>query len=112
TEEVTGIDLVKQQISIANGDELEIDQSDVAFKRHAIECRINAEDPACNFAPCPGTVGLYYPPGGPGVRVDSHVYSGYVVPPYYDSMIGKLICFGNTRKLALERAYRALSEYL
>ena len=112
TEEVTGIDLIKQQIRIANGEKLEFDQSDITFEKHAIECRINAEDPARNFAPSPGTIGLYYPPGGHGVRVDSHVYSGYTIPPYYDSMIGKLICFGSTRKEALERAYRALSEYL
>ncbi len=112
TEEVTGIDLIKQQIYIANGDKLGMDQGDITFERHAIECRINAEDPARNFAPSPGTIGLYYAPGGPGVRIDSHVYSGYVIPPYYDSMIGKLICFGSTRKVALERAYRALSEYL
>ncbi len=112
TEEVTGIDLIKQQIRIANGEKLEFDQGDITFERHAIECRINAEDPARNFAPSPGTIGLYYAPGGPGVRIDSHVYSGYVIPPYYDSMIGKLICFGTTRKVALERAYRALSEYL
>jgi acetyl-CoA carboxylase, biotin carboxylase subunit len=112
TEEVTGIDLIKQQIHIANGQKLEFDQGDITFEKHAIECRINAEDPARNFAPSPGTIGLYYSPGGHGVRVDSHVYSGYVIPPYYDSMIGKLICFGSTRKVALERAYRALSEYL
>jgi len=112
TEEVTGIDLIKQQIRIANGLKLEFDQSDIKIEKHAIECRINAEDPARNFAPSPGTIGLYYAPGGHGVRVDSHVYSGYVIPPYYDSMIGKLICFGDTRKEALERAYRALSEYL
>jgi acetyl-CoA carboxylase biotin carboxylase subunit len=112
TEEVTGIDLIKQQIRIANGEKLEFDQGDITFKKHAIECRINAEDPSRNFAPSPGTIGLYYAPGGHGVRVDSHVYSGYVIPPYYDSMIGKLICFGDTRKVALERAYRALSEYL
>jgi len=112
TEEVTGIDLIKQQIHIANGEKLEFDQGDIKFEKHAIECRINAEDPARNFAPSPGTIGLYYPPGGIGVRVDSHIYSGYVIPPYYDSMIGKLICFGSTRKEALERAYRALSEYL
>ena len=112
TEEVTGIDLIKQQIHIANGEKLEFDQGDITFEKHAIECRINAEDPARNFAPSPGTIGLYYPPGGIGVRVDSHIYSGYVIPPYYDSMIGKLICFGSTRKEALERAYRALSEYL
>jgi acetyl-CoA carboxylase biotin carboxylase subunit len=112
TEEVTGVDIVKQQIHIANGEKLELDQSDITFDKCAIECRINAEDPARNFAPSPGTIGLYYPPGGHGVRVDSHVYSGYAIPPYYDSMIGKLICFGSTRKEALERAYRALSEYL
>jgi acetyl-CoA carboxylase biotin carboxylase subunit len=112
TEEVTGIDLIKQQILVANGEKLAFDQSDVTFTKHAIECRINAEDPARNFAPSPGTIGLYYAPGGHGVRVDSHVYSGYQIPPYYDSMIGKLICYGSTRKIALERSYRALSEYL
>ncbi len=112
TEEVTGIDLVKQQIHVANGQKLEFDQGDIKWEKHAIECRINAEDPGRNFAPSPGTIGLYYAPGGPGVRIDSHVYSGYSIPPYYDSMIGKLICTGTTRKLALERAYRSLSEYL
>jgi len=112
TEEVTGIDLIKQQILVANGEKLAFDQSDITFTKHAIECRINAEDPARNFAPSPGTIGLYYAPGGHGVRVDSHAYSGYTIPPYYDSMIGKLICFGSTRKIALERSYRALSEYL
>jgi acetyl-CoA carboxylase biotin carboxylase subunit len=112
TEEVTGIDLIKQQILIANGEKLGFDQGDITFTKHAIECRINAEDPARNFAPSPGTIGLYYAPGGHGVRVDSHAYSGYTIPPYYDSMIGKLICFGSTRKIALERSYRALSEYL
>ena len=112
TEECTGIDLIRQQIRIANGEKLEFDQKDITFNKHAIECRINAEDPARNFAPSPGTIGLYYAPGGHGARVDSHVYSGYSIPPYYDSMIGKLICFGDTRKVALERAYRALSEYL
>jgi acetyl-CoA carboxylase biotin carboxylase subunit len=112
TEEVTGIDLIKQQILVANGEKLAFDQGDITFTKHAIECRINAEDPARNFAPSPGTIGLYYAPGGHGVRVDSHAYSGYVIPPYYDSMIGKLICYGSTRKIALERSYRALSEYL
>jgi len=112
TEEVTGIDLIKQQINVANGEKLEFDQSDIKWEKHAIECRINAEDPARNFAPSPGTIGLYYSPGGPGVRVDSHVYSGYTIPPYYDSMIGKLVCSGKTRKEALERTYRALSEFL
>jgi acetyl-CoA carboxylase, biotin carboxylase subunit len=112
TEEVTGIDLIKQQIRVANGEKLEFDQGDITWTKHAIECRINAEDPARNFAPSPGAISLYYAPGGHGVRVDSHVYSGYTIPPYYDSMIGKLICFGSTRKIALQRSYRALSEYL
>ena len=112
TEEVTGIDLIKQQIRVANGEKLDFDQGDIKFEKHAIECRINAEDPARNFAPSPGTIGLYYAPGGHGVRVDSHAYSGYTIPPYYDSMIGKLITCGTTRKGALERMYRALSEYL
>ncbi len=112
TEEVTGIDLIKQQLLVANGEHLAFDQKDITFNRHAIECRINAEDPSRNFTPSPGTIGLYYTPGGHGVRVDSHVYSGYQIPPYYDSMIGKLICFGANRQIALERSYRALSEYL
>ena len=112
TEEVTGIDLIKQQIRVANGEKLEFDQSDIKFEKHAIECRINAEDPARNFIPSPGTIGLYYAPGGHGVRVDTHAYSGYTIPSHYDSMIGKLICYGRDRKTALERTYRALSEYL
>ena len=112
TEEVTGIDLIKEQIRIAAGEKLNMDQKDIEFRGHAIECRINAEDPARNFIPSPGTIGLYYAPGGHGVRVDSHVYSGYTIPSYYDSMIGKLIAHGDTRKTALERMYRALSEYL
>ena len=112
TEEVTGIDLIKEQIRIAAGEKLNLDQKDVEFRGHAIECRINAEDPARNFTPSPGTIGLYYAPGGHGVRVDSHVYSGYTIPSYYDSLIGKLIAYGDNRKTALERMYRALSEYL
>jgi acetyl-CoA carboxylase biotin carboxylase subunit len=112
TEEVTGIDLIKEQIRIASGEKLNFTQKDIEFRGHAIECRINAEDPARNFTPSPGTIGLYYAPGGHGVRVDSHVYSGYTIPPYYDSMIGKLIAHGDNRKMALERMYRALSEYL
>ncbi len=112
TEEVTGIDLVKQQILVAAGEHLAFDQNDITFTKHAIECRINAEDPARNFAPSPGTIGLYYAPGGHGVRVDSHAYGGYVIPPYYDSMIAKLIAYGSSRQVALQRAYRALSEYL
>jgi len=112
TEEVTGIDLVKEQIRIAAGEKLNFDQKDVEFRGHAIECRINAEDPTRNFTPSPGTIGLYYAPGGHGVRVDSHIYSGYTIPPYYDSLISKLIAHGDNRKMALERMYRALSEYL
>lgn len=112
TEEVTGIDLVKQQLLVAAGEHLAFDQKDITFLKHAIECRINAEDPARNFAPSPGTIGLYYAPGGHGVRVDSHAYGGYTIPPYYDSMIGKLIAYGSNRQIALQRAYRALSEYL
>lgn len=112
TEEVTGIDLVVQQILIAAGEKLNFKQRNIQFLRHAIECRINAEDPMRNFAPCPGNIELYYAPGGHGVRVDSHVYGGYSIPPYYDSMIGKLITFGRTRELALDRMNRALSEYL
>ncbi len=112
TEEVTGIDLIKEQIRIAAGEKLTFDQKDIEFRGHAIECRINAEDPARNFTPSPGTIGLYYAPGGHGVRVDSHVYSGYTIPSYYDSLIGKVISHGENRKMALERMYRALSEYL
>ena len=112
TEEVTGVDIIKQQLLIAQGGRLALDQNNITFDRHAIECRINAEDPARNFTPSPGKIGLYYPPGGIGVRVDSHVYGGYEIPPYYDSMIGKLICSGPDRKTAIERMYRALNEYI
>ncbi len=112
TEEVTGIDLIKEQIEIANGKRLLYDQKKIVMERHAVECRICAEDPANDFAPSPGKISLYYPPGGHGVRVDSHVYGDYVISPYYDSMIGKVIAHGRTRKIALDRMYRALSEYL
>jgi acetyl-CoA carboxylase biotin carboxylase subunit len=112
TEEVTDVDLVKRQIRIAMGEKLDLEQKHIVFHRHAIECRINAEDPSRNFAPCPGEIGLYYPPGGHGVRVDSHCYSGYRIPQHYDSMIGKVITFARTRELAIDRMYRALSEYL
>jgi acetyl-CoA carboxylase biotin carboxylase subunit len=112
TEEVTGIDLVKQQILVASGEKLAFDQGDIKITRHAIECRINAEDPARNFAPSPGLISLYYAPGGHGVRVDSHAYGGYTIPPYYDSMIGKLIVHGQDRNVAIQRMYRALSEYI
>jgi acetyl-CoA carboxylase biotin carboxylase subunit len=112
TEEITDIDIVKRQIRIAMGEKLDLEQKHILFTRHAIECRINAEDPARNFAPCPGEIGLYYPPGGHGVRVDSHCYSGYRISPHYDSMIGKVITFARTRELAMDRMNRALAEYL
>lgn len=112
TEEVTGIDLIKQQLLIAQGHPISFNQEDITFDKHAIECRINAEDPARNFIPSPGCIDLYYAPGGHGVRVDSHAYGGYIIPPYYDSMIGKLITFGATREVAIQRMYRALNEYL
>ncbi len=112
TEEVTETDLVKEQIHIAAGEPLRLDQSDIRINGHAIECRINAEDPSRNFAPSPGTINVYYPPGGHGVRVDSHIYGGYAIPPYYDSMIGKLITFGKNRDNALDRMSRALSEFI
>jgi acetyl-CoA carboxylase, biotin carboxylase subunit len=112
TEEVTGIDIVKQQILIAMGEPLRISQSDVTFKGHAIECRINAEDPFDDFRPCPGRIEMYYAPGGRGVRVDSHAYAGYTIPPYYDSMIGKLITYGKDRREAMDKMSRALGEYM
>lgn len=112
TEEAMGIDLVKWQIRIANGEHLTLEQKDISCKCHAIECRINAEDPDKNFMPCPGHIEFYYAPGGKGVRVDSHVYGGYSIPPYYDSMIGKLIVTGETRAEAIERMHRALNEYI
>jgi acetyl-CoA carboxylase biotin carboxylase subunit len=112
SEEMTGIDIVKWQILIAAGERLTIEQKDVKIRKHAIECRINAEDPLKNFAPCPGEISLYYSPGGYGVRVDSHAYSGYKIPQYYDSMVAKVITSGETRQLAVNRMYRALSEYM
>ena len=112
TEEATDIDLIKEQIQIAGGQRLAFDQKNIVLSKYAVECRICAEDPANDFAPSPGKITLYYPPGGHGVRVDSHIYGGYHVSPHYDSMIGKLITYGRTRKIALDRMYRALSEYL
>jgi acetyl-CoA carboxylase biotin carboxylase subunit len=109
TEEVTGIDIVKMQILLAAGEPLKI--SDVQIKGHAIECRINAEDPFEDFQPSPGTIKMYYPPGGKGIRLDSHVYAGYTVPPYYDSLIGKLIAYGKDRKEALAKMIRAMNEF-
>ena len=110
TEMITGVDLVKEQIRIAAGEPLAIQQRDVRLSGHAIECRINAEDHAAGFAPCPGLVARYQAPGGPGVRVDSHLESGYEVPPFYDSLLAKVICWGRDRDEALSRMTRALGE--
>ncbi len=112
TEEVTGIDLVRQQILIAMGEPLRISQGDVHFKGHAIECRINAEDPFDDFRPCPGRIEMYFAPGGRGVRVDSHAYAGYTIPSHYDSLISKLISHGKDRRDAMDKMTRALSEYM
>jgi len=109
TEMITGIDLVAQQIRIAAGEKFELRQRDVQFHGHALECRINAEDPV-KFIPSPGRITNWHTPGGPGVRMDSHVFSGYVVPPHYDSMIAKLITYGDTRNQAIARMEIALSE--
>lgn len=109
TEMITGLDLVQQQIHIAAGDKLTIRQKDVQLKGHSIECRINAEDPY-TFVPSPGTINRFHMPGGPGVRIDTHAYGGYVVPPHYDSMICKLITYGATREQAIARMRIALSE--
>jgi acetyl-CoA carboxylase biotin carboxylase subunit len=109
TEMVTGVDLVQEQIHVAAGEKLRLRQKDVQFRGHAIECRINAEDPY-RFTPSPGKITSYHPPGGPGIRVDSHVYQGYSVPPNYDSMVGKVIAYGATREQALGRMRIALSE--
>jgi len=109
TELITGVDIVHEQLAIAAGEKLSFSQDDVRIQGHAIECRINAEDPK-TFMPSPGLISLYHSPGGPGVRVDSHIYSGYKVPPYYDSMIGKLITHGANRDSALARMQNALTE--
>ncbi len=109
TEMVTGVDIVKEQLRIAAGEGLKLNQQDIVIRGHAIECRINAEDPE-TFMPCPGTITQYHAPGGPGIRVDTHVYNNYRVPPYYDSMIAKLISYGGDRPTALARMRGALSE--
>jgi acetyl-CoA carboxylase biotin carboxylase subunit len=111
TEMITGIDLVIEQIRIADGNPLSLTQSDIAFDGHAVECRVNAENPA-TFAPSPGRITSYHPPGGLGVRVDSAVYQGYAIPPHYDSLLGKLIVHGKTRNECLARLRRALDEYV
>lgn len=112
TEMITGIDLIKEQISIAAGEPLAYKQDDIEIRGWAIECRINAEDPDKNFMPCPGKINIYLPPSGPWVRMDSAVYQGYQVPSFYDSMIGKLIVWGENRDRAIARMERALSELL
>jgi acetyl-CoA carboxylase, biotin carboxylase subunit len=109
TEMITGVDIVREQLRIASGEKLSLTQDQIVLRGHAIECRINAEDPK-TFTPSPGTIQLWHAPGGPGVRVESHIYSGYKVPPYYDSMIGKLITHGNDRKTAIARMRTALTE--
>jgi acetyl-CoA carboxylase biotin carboxylase subunit len=108
----TGFDLVKEQIRAAAGLPLSIPDREIRLRGHAIECRINAEDPARNFAPSPGTIHTFHPPGGPGVRVDTHVYAGYRVPPYYDSLLGKLIVHGSNREEAIARMRNALDTFV
>jgi acetyl-CoA carboxylase biotin carboxylase subunit len=109
TEMITGVDIVQEQIRIAAGEKLSIKQKDITLKGHAIECRINAEHPF-KFTPSPGRITTWHTPGGPGIRVDSHAYTNYFVPPHYDSMIGKIIAYGDTRKQAIARMRIALSE--
>jgi acetyl-CoA carboxylase biotin carboxylase subunit len=111
TELVTGVDLIKEQIRVAAGEKLRLKQSDIIVRGHAIECRVNAEDPDKNFMPCPGKISLYHLPGGPGIRIDSAVYQEYVIPPYYDSMIAKLIVWDENRDAAIARMLRALDEF-
>jgi acetyl-CoA carboxylase biotin carboxylase subunit len=111
TEMITGVDIVQEQIRIAAGERLRLKQRDIEIRGHAIECRINAEDPY-KFTPSAGRITNWHPPGGPGTRVDSHAYNNYFVPPYYDSMIGKVICYGDTREQAMRRMQIALSEMI
>ena len=112
TEAITGVDLVKQQIKVASGEKLDYSQDDIKVNGHAIECRINAEDPLHDFNPNPGRIVGYRSPGGIGVRMDSGVYNGYTIPSIYDSMIAKLIVHGNNRDEAIARMKRALNEYI
>jgi acetyl-CoA carboxylase biotin carboxylase subunit len=109
---ITGIDIVKEQIRIASGEKLGYEQDGIEFRGHAIECRINAEDPDNNFMPSPGKIERFHLPGGRGVRVDSHIYSGYSIPPFYDSMIAKLITHGQNRSEAIYVMQRALDEFV
>ena len=112
TEAITGIDLIKEQIKISATDTCELKQSDISQNGHAMEFRINAEDPRKNFMPAPGTIELFLPPGGPGIRIDSHAYPGYKIPPNYDSLLAKLIVWAPTRLECIERSKRALSEFI
>lgn len=112
SEMISGVDIVKEQIRVASGKRLSVTQDDIVLRGHAIECRINAEDPSKDFMPFAGKIGGYIAPGGFGVRIDSHAYTGYTIPPYYDSMVGKLICWGANREEARKRALRALDEYI
>ena len=109
TEMITGVDIIKEQLYIASGEKLRLKQNDIEINGHAIECRINAED-AKTFMPSPGKIERYHPPGGPGIRIDTHIYGGYTVPPHYDSMIGKLIAYGCNREVAIARMQGALAE--
>jgi len=111
TEMVTGIDIVKEQIRIAAGEKLRYKQEDVVMRGHAVDCRINCENPYQNFIGCPGTVTKYHEPGGPGIRVDSYLYEGYEIPSYYDSLVAKLAVWGSNRDEAINRMKRALQEY-
>ena len=112
TEMITNVDIIKEQIAIAAGEKLHLKQGDVRYQGHAIECRINAEDHERNFLPSPGEIKAYHAPGGPGIRVDSHAFSGYVIQPHYDSLIAKLIAWGKNRVEAIQRMERALDEYV
>jgi len=111
SEEITGIDLIKAQVRIANGEKLGFKQKNIERNGHSIECRINAEDPAKDFNPAPGKITQLMIPGGPGIRVDSGVYPGYSIPPFYDSMVAKLITWGTDRREAIDRMKRALDEF-
>jgi acetyl-CoA carboxylase biotin carboxylase subunit len=112
TEMVTGIDIVKEQIRVAAGEPMQFELKGSGVRGHAIECRVNAEDPFRNFQPSPGRIEVYHPPGGPGVRVDTHIYAGYSVPPHYDSLLAKVIVHGNCRDEALARMHQALDSFI
>ena len=112
TEMVSGVDLIKEMISIAQGNPLSVKQEDIQFRGHAMECRINAEDPEHNFRPCPGVIEQVHLPGGNGVRIDTAVYSGYEIPPYYDSMIAKVIVHGRDRQEAIDKMRSTLGELI